>query len=84
MRQRFLGVLRRGFGVSFLALLDRGVEMADSFLDMRIGLNILRRLGMMQRRLGMMRDCLRVPVLARLDGFVGVVDGGVQMAQNTA
>jgi len=38
MRQRFLGVLRRGFGVSFLALLDRGVEMADSFLTCGLAL----------------------------------------------
>lgn len=74
MRQSLFGVLRRGFRVLFLALVDRRLEVSDAFLGMRIGLRLLGGLSVGQRNFCMGREHIRMSLLAMIDRLLGVAD----------
>jgi len=75
MRQSFFGVAGGGFRIFLLALGNRGFQMRDTFLRVRIGFRLFRRFGVLKASFGVSDKHVGVAHFAMLNGFFRVANG---------
>src|SRR2546430_663421 len=60
--------------IAFLASVHSPFQMLDALIHVHVSFLFLRRLGVLQRRLGMLHQDIPMSLLAVRDGFFGVLD----------